>query len=83
MRAHVQNPWTRSPSLMVNLSVEEATQLEAGLALLKEAYIQHRPPLEPTLSSNQEDALNQLRILLEEKLKANKPDGLNGAGRHG
>lgn len=77
MKAHVQNPWTQSPSLMVNLTVEETEQLKAGLEALKEAHIK-----DPTiLDTNQENALNDLRMLLEQKLATHRPDGLKGAER--
>lgn len=79
MKAHVQNPWTRSPSLMVNMSVEEVQQLEAALEYLKELYIRNCDTHPGGLmNGNQQDALNQLRMLLEAKLGTDRPNGIKG-----
>lgn len=75
MRAHVQNPYTRSPSLMVNLSIEKATQLLSALQLSKEHAIKGGGP---QWSANQEDALNCLRRTLEHAFSTPRPNGVKG-----
>lgn len=77
MKAHVQNPWTKRPSLMVSLSVEEVLQLEAALDAIKRHYIQVGSD-RPKLDANEQDALNQLRVQLETCLSTALPRGLKG-----
>jgi len=78
MKFHVQNPWTKSPSLMVHLTVEELQQLEGALAQIKELYIQYCDSTRHTLTSNQEHVLNELRLLLEQAGKTERPHGIKG-----
>ena len=63
---------------MVNLTVEEAKQLEGALAQVKELYIQHCDSTRYTLTPNQEHVLNELRVLLEHAGKTERPHGIKG-----
>lgn len=75
MKAHVQNAWTRNPSLMINLSVEETQQLEGALDYLKRLCIADRG----AMTANQQDAFNQLLVTLRDKLETDRPNGIKGA----
>ena len=80
MKAHVQNPWTRSPSLMVNVSVEEAQQLLAALELLARVYLTQPDHIAPDhiLTSNQRDAFEQMTNTLQHALNTARPHGIKG-----
>jgi len=68
MKAHVQNASSRRPSLMVNMSVEEATQLRSALDWVNEGV----------LSQNELAALSELRRNLEHAFSNPPPRGLKG-----
>ncbi len=73
MKAHVQNPWTRSPSLMVNMSVEEVGQLMTALnACMPSAA-------GTNMTDNAFSALADLRRTLLHALETDRPNGLKGA----
>lgn len=69
MKAHVHNPWTRSPRVHVSLSVEEATQLLG--------YLRSRDQGVPC-TPNQGDAFDQLRRTLEWTVAQAPPHGIKG-----
>lgn len=72
MKAHVQNPWTRSPSLMVNMSVEHVQYpLDALLTLKDGARLRE-------LDANQYDSLGNLCRELRHALNTPLPRGLKG-----
>lgn len=72
MKAHVQNPWTRSPSLMVNMTVEEVQQTHAALTVLVGSIAWE------TLDANARDATNQLLRTLHHALATALPQGIRG-----
>lgn len=72
MKAHVQNPWTRSPSLMVNMTVEEVQQLRFALSWCLEMGADEK------MSANQRDAFGQLYGTLQHVLTTALPHGIKG-----
>lgn len=74
MKHHVQNPWTKKPSLMVNLSVEESQQLLSALKALGGQYLLGSTDLD----ANQEDACRELVRTLERALETPRPAGIKG-----
>jgi len=76
MKAHVQNPWTRSPSLMVNVSVEHAQQLAAALAYVLEE--DGEPSALDGMTDNEADALRELHRTLRHALQTERPHGIKG-----
>jgi hypothetical protein len=69
MKHHVQNPWTKSPSIMLNLSVEETQQL---VAALRNAGFTAGEDFD----RNQADAYRQLLRTLENALSTDRPHGI-------
>lgn len=75
MKAHVQNPWTRSPQLFVHLSVEEAQQIKAGM---DEVFAQFGALIHEHMDANQQDALEQLQRVIGHALSTDRPHGIKG-----
>jgi hypothetical protein len=75
MKAHIQNPWTRSPQVFVHVTVEEAQQLAAGL---DEVYQQFGQTIRMYMDHNQQDALEQLRRVIKHTLVTERPCGIKG-----
>jgi hypothetical protein len=70
MKAHVQNPWTRSPQLFVHMTVEEVQQLVAALdACMPSAA-------GTAMSDNAFAALTDLRHQLLWSLQRDRPHGI-------
>lgn len=78
MKFHTQNPWTRKPSIMVNLTEDEARAVADAISILAMADTLSLPPgfVERT------KAATDLQILLLDALNTPKPNGLGGPGRY-
>jgi hypothetical protein len=75
MKTHIQNPWTRSPQVFVHMTVEEAQQLVAGLDQVYEQFGKH---IRGYMDHNQQDALEQLRRVINHVLATERPHGIKG-----
>ncbi len=75
MKFHTQNPWTRKPSIMVNLTEDEARAVVQAIARLAST---------PSHCLTPEDtkAVMDLQLLLSDALTTPKPNGLGGPGRY-
>lgn len=81
MKAHVQNPWTNKPSLMVNMSVEEVQQLDTALRVIRDAIAQHADEdgVYGLLKPNEYAAFSELERTIEHALSTDRPNGIKGA----
>jgi len=76
MKFHTQNPWTRKPSIMVNLTEDEARAVARAISYLASLNTQGNLVIEQT------QAATDLQVLLLEALTTPKPNGLGGPGRY-
>jgi hypothetical protein len=75
MKFHTQNPWTRKPSIMINLTEDEARAITLAISHLGLASGR---PLDPEKIK----AATDLQVLLLDALNTPKPNGLGGPGRY-
>lgn len=76
MKFHTQNPWTRKPSVMVNLTEDEARAVAHAIGYLASLNTQGN------LVIDKVQAVTELQLLLLEALSTPKPHGLGGPGRY-
>lgn len=77
MKTHVINPYTRSPSLMLNLTVEETQQVVAGVKHLLSQPLR-AGDLPGCFTGNMQAAIYDLLGNLQHALETPRPGGLKG-----